>query len=423
MKNETNPKNTIKKPRIIESVEVSSPVVKNSMETEKKNIVETLKKEEQQEITKNSIIRKDLKSKIENQLKKINLKNPKTLIIILVILVLVFFLFKMLTSLTTGAANNKKGEENKTNSADNTSIVYGAKPKTTIKIPTVPNFSKKTYQATVDGITWYYSLDENNNCLIRYTFSQLKEKVTLPAYIDNYPVIAVGQPNSTSGIFQTTMGLEEKNSDVIKTLTVSYGIKYIFDSAFSNLKSLEKVELPETITYLGNNVFAFDSNLKYLNSQDVGHVSLPASLEYYGTSLFRNCEKIESFTFPENISYIQKYTFYGCTGIKENLTIPSQYTLILDGAFSNVPNYDTLTLESGITYIGEKAFEENTSLNRVLLPTTITGMGSYAFSKDKNIREFIYTGKLSYLGKDPFGQTDRNIDDFIKPEQVIGFEN
>lgn len=445
MKNINNPKESIKKPRIIESVNVASPIVSEVMnqdlaieDTESitnpnDNIdiaynereVEQERAEKQEIPTKNkktfNLI--ELRDKALVFIKKIDFKNPKTLIFIALIIFVLFLLIKILPSIISNANLANRGNENKIKSETDIEIVHGARPKTTIKTPEIPTFSKKTYQASVDGITWYYSLDEKGNCLLRYTFSELEEDLSIPTYVDNHPVIAIGQPNSTSGIFQTTMGLEDKNSDTIKSLTIPYGVEYIFDSALSSLTNLESVTLPETITYLGNRVFAFNTNLKYLNSDKEGRVNLPSSLEYYGNSLFRNCESIEEFNFPEHINYIQMYTFYGCTSIKGELTIPSQYKLILEGAFSNVPNYETLIIESGTTFIGDKAFENNTSLKRVLLPTSVTGIGNHAFSNDKDIKEFLYTGKLSYLGKNPFSETDINIDDFIKPSQIVGFEN
>ena len=140
--------------------------------------------------------------------------------------------------------------------------------------------------------------------------------------------------------------------------------------AFRNVKNLEDIKFPATLTYLGT-VFSGSS----LTEIDLSNCSNLKTLE----STFSECKKLVKVTLPEGIVNIN-YAFSGC----ENLTtinFPKSLQSIGASAFSNT-KLQKVDL-SGLTElknIGNSAFSSCQELTEVLLPTSLTQLGSNAFS-------------------------------------------
>ena len=103
-------------------------------------------------------------------------------------------------------------------------------------------------------------------------------------------------------------------------IKIKDGTKYIADNAFDGMKSLVKVELPETLTAIGRCAFGGDQSLV-------------------------------TFDFPNSLTTIGSYAFSGCTALEE-ITIPASVTLIESNVFSNCENLDVTILNPTCRIIG-----------------------------------------------------------------------
>ena len=103
-------------------------------------------------------------------------------------------------------------------------------------------------------------------------------------------------------------------------IKIKDGTKYIADNAFDGMKSLVKVELPETLTAIGRSAFGGDQSLVTLD-------------------------------FPNSLTTIGSYAFSGCTALEE-ITIPASVTLIESNVFSDCENLDVTILNPTCRIIG-----------------------------------------------------------------------
>jgi len=86
------------------------------------------------------------------------------------------------------------------------------------------------------------------------------------------------------------------------------------------------------------------------------------------------------FAFPEDITLIGSYAFYG-TSISGQLIIPDSVTKIENDAFAECRTLTGLTLPTALEYIGSSAFRDCNNFNSPLvLPNTVTYIGYQAFS-------------------------------------------
>ena len=349
---------------------------------------------------------------------KISFNKAMAFIIIAAIIICLFIVTIFMVN------GNKNKETNSTNQplTNLNNLAYdgttelGTPVKFTINEITPPEaVSEYETSFKINGNSWYYDLDAEGNAINIYAFGNFSGDVIIPDTLDGHKVISIGKNNSSldNSLFYTSIGGEDY-WDNITSITVPEGVKYINDDAFSGYKKLERVILPDSIVYIGDDAFRSSSNLAYINSDVEGKVVMPKNLQYYGESIFAYDDKINAFEFPQQINYIQDWTFYATEGFS-NLTIPGQFEYIGEGAFAD-SEIENLTIEDGVKIIKDDAFEMNESLKKVNLADSVISIGKNAFYLCKSLSEFNYNGKLSYIGKEVFDYT--KVKDVLKSNQL-----
>ena len=159
----------------------------------------------------------------------------------------------------------------------------------------------------------------------------------------------------------------------------TYPVVTIGSSAFSGLKNLQSVILPNTITAI--NTDAFYGCVK------LGSVNLPEGLQTIGVDAFYNCN-LSSITIPSTVTSIGKRAFQGnattsvtwlpadCS-IQTSTDAPfySQNSAITSFTFG--PNVQTVP--SYICYCMSQ-------LDTIVLPPSVTALGTYAFAYCSNLK-------------------------------------
>ena len=93
-----------------------------------------------------------------------------------------------------------------------------------------------------------------------------------------------------------------------------------------------------------------------------------------------NKSTLTTFVFPERVTKICNYAFYGCSLLSGALIIPDDVTVIESNAFGGCSNYSSLSLPYGLKEIGSSAFEYCSSFSGTLeLPSSLKTIGSSAF--------------------------------------------
>lgn len=123
---------------------------------------------------------------------------------------------------------------------------------------------------------------------------------------------------------------------------------------FFGCSSLNQIEIPDTVTTIGNRAFLACS-LKNLVISD--------SVNSIGEYAFALCD-MEKVVISKNLARISGEMFHGCEELK-SVTIPNGVKTIEYGAFSNCNNLKTVIIPDSVEKIGNLAFEECPSLSLV----------------------------------------------------------
>lgn len=152
----------------------------------------------------------------------------------------------------------------------------------------------------------------------------------------------------------------------ITELTIPDGVLIIYDYAFDNCINLRSVKIPESLTKI-NSAFNGCTSLE--------HVELPSEMEWVGgfsgcTSLkkitlpktgklssgaFKDCTALESVSVPSGTTSLNS-TFEGCTSLK-SVILPDTLTSISKSSFLNCSSLESITIPKGVTELNDAAFK------------------------------------------------------------------
>ena len=148
------------------------------------------------------------------------------------------------------------------------------------------------------------------------------------------------------------------------------------DRAFAGLTSLCRVELPDSITCIGNRAFAFCENLMEVRLGGRG-----SSLSYIGDRAFMGCERLTVLSLGELQGNLVcgKKTFAHCTKLRAAV-LPVGMVEISEGMFEGCRSLMYLRLPARLAVIHTSAFSSCLSLPLVVLPESVCRIDDCAFS-------------------------------------------
>lgn len=178
----------------------------------------------------------------------------------------------------------------------------------------------------------------------------------------NKVVIPDGISYVQSGLFSECNELSE--------VTVLSSVKCIGDSAFDSCFKLGSIKLSKDLIYIGAFVFSGCSAL--------AGIDIPETVSVIGEYAFNNCSSFERVTLPEGLTVINPRLFFGCVKL-ESVTIPRGVVSIGKEAFSNCLELEEIVIPKGVQTIGEFAFNYCMALKKVYFPATLTSIHASAF--------------------------------------------
>lgn len=155
-------------------------------------------------------------------------------------------------------------------------------------------------------------------------------------------------------------------------------------------------KFPASTTAIGPGAFSLSPNLKSL--------TIPVSVTDIGGhngEVFLGCINIERVDLPETVTNIGQKSFQDCERLQE-ITIPPKVTAIPFGLFWRCSNLTRVSLPEGITSIGNYAFAGCTKLTLPRLPASLTTIGAYAFKDCKGLTDLEIPAGVTDIGMGAF---------------------
>ena len=172
--------------------------------------------------------------------------------------------------------------------------------------------------------------------------------------------------NDTKGEegYNVIVGYKENLTNYPKVRIPSRCQKIICDGSYSGgeysddgagrsfLNNVQKIEIPETVTEIGNYAFGgkFGNALKSVTEIDISD-----SVTSIGGWAFYDCSSLTSIKIPDSVVGIGDYAFGRCSGLT-SITIPEGVTSIENGTFELCSSLADITIPNSITNIGFQAF-------------------------------------------------------------------
>lgn len=205
----------------------------------------------------------------------------------------------------------------------------------------------------------------------------------------------------------------EQYKPQVKKAVVEEGITYLESYAFTECVNLESIELPDSLTGVGE--VSFD------NCKSLKGITIPKNVEYWFDMTFRGCSSLEYINAdPENEKYrsVDGVLFnrptsnydvsilYRYPGVKADTyyEVPDGVNEIGKYAFSFNSNLENIDLPETLRAegIGDHAFDYCTALKKIAIPEGITQFHEDVFSHCESLTDITLPESLSYLGDGTF---------------------
>ncbi len=189
----------------------------------------------------------------------------------------------------------------------------------------------------------------------------------------------------------------------IPNLNLPSTVTSIGSGAYYRCSALKKETLPNTLKSLDSQVFSSSSLEEvdwpasatiipaeaFRSCVQLKRVSIPETVDSLGRNVFLYCSAITNVHLPEGIRTLDG-TFNECESLTE-VNIPSTVTYLSSHTFSNCKSLTHIDIPDGVTYIGSGCFQK-TSLTEIKLPSKLQNIGGYAFNGTKLRRVVVPEG-------------------------------
>ena len=182
-------------------------------------------------------------------------------------------------------------------------------------------------------------------------------------------------------------------SKEITSFTIDDKTKFIWNGAFNGCRSLERVDIPDSILGIGHHAFQDCNSLTAIKipygittiedgtffcCTNMQTITIPETVTSIGQSAFEGCNNLKSISIPNGVTSIGQKAFYECKKL-ENIIIPDGVTFIRYDTFNGCESLEWVSLPESVYYIDQFAFKNCSSLKSIIIPSAVTKIDFAAF--------------------------------------------
>ena len=195
---------------------------------------------------------------------------------------------------------------------------------------------------------------------------------------DNGDTVKVNSITSLLPTGGTTVNLSNIKAIILPNKIRIIGANAIGNSTATNACSnLKWINVPKSLSYLGDYAFANCTNLQNLSLYN------QEFLIYIGNNAFYQCRSLTDIYLNDKVQSIGNYAFQGCQGLA-NVRLPNTLTSIPNFLFASCTSLKYLVLPYSVSSIGEQAFDSCTSLSSINMPLNLRSFGKKVFNNGGN---------------------------------------
>lgn len=213
---------------------------------------------------------------------------------------------------------------------------------------------KLAKEVTINGVTYDladadYSWKVGENITLYYYNATAEEdyKMLLYGTGDMYSTDFTGDPlRLFTSYFSTTPSVISRKYDIV----LSDGITSIGEGAFSSLTNIKSINIPTTVTSIGNYAFS-TSKVTGENGNDT--ITIPGSVEVISAGVF-NRTNFKNVVLSSGTKRIEDYAFLRSQ--IESIDLPDSLEYIGENAFKNCPYLTEIQGGDNVSTVKDNAF-------------------------------------------------------------------
>ena len=179
----------------------------------------------------------------------------------------------------------------------------------------------------------------------------------------------------------------------LKTVNFEAGSTIVCAALFMGCDGIEEIELPDTITEIGDSAFK--------NCKNLDRITMNNGIEILESSAFEDCFSLTTINIPNTVKAISNSTFQDCTSLTE-VHLSNILKEIPSNTFSGCKKLTTINFPSTLTTIGDSAFSGCESLPEAILPSGVEKIESNAFKNCKAMKKAVVPDTVSSIGSSAF---------------------
>lgn len=152
-----------------------------------------------------------------------------------------------------------------------------------------------------------------------------------------------------------------------------------------------------------------------------GHYSIREGVKVIGNYAFELCRSINRIDIPDSVTNIGNNAFYGCRSLT-NIKIPNCVTNIEDNVFAYCRSLSNIIIPDCVINIGEGAFRNCNSLISIKIPVCVTNIGNSAFWCCKSLTCVNIPNSVTTIGMGAFGGC-KSLTNINIPNSVTNIED
>ena len=158
--------------------------------------------------------------------------------------------------------------------------------------------------------------------------------------------------------------------------SIREGVKVIGNYAFELCRSINRIDIPDSVTNIGNNAF--------YGCRSLTNIKIPNCVTNIEDNVFAYCRSLSNIIIPDCVINIGEGAFLGCNSLI-SIKIPVCVTNIGNSAFWCCKSLTCVNIPNSVTTIGMDAFGGCKSLTNINIPNSVTNIEDGAFGECDNI--------------------------------------